>query len=187
MSLERRESQVVTENRRNTGMEQRRWTAPRLLGAMTTLLAVVWAAIGLGLVAVACVVGHGELGARVFIAAVMGPIGAFAARCAWRAPRGSVSVGRDGIDIVGLVRTRHVPLAEAEEFIVLRNGNPALALRRVRARRPYVLWVTSRGTLNLKLATARTRARLTQLCDDLNASLLVAKGAGGAAEDGPFT
>jgi hypothetical protein len=155
-------------------MEQRRWTAPRHVVASTALLGGAWALMAFGLVG-AAVVTHGSLGARVFCSVVLLPVGVVGARCAIRATRASVTVGPDGVAIVGLMRSRQVPLSEVDRFVADFNGSysqSCVTLARVRGRR-YPLWVTSRGIASV--ATSRTRERLSQLSAELNAALAEAK------------
>jgi hypothetical protein len=155
-------------------MAQRRWTAPRHVVAGMVLLGGVWAALAFGLVFAAAVT-HGSLGARIFCAIVLFPVGVVGARCATRAPRAAVTVGPEGVTIVGLMRSRHLPLSEVDRFIAKFDGSysqSCVVLKRVRGRR-YSLWVTSRGITSG--ATARTRGRLSQLSAELNAALAEAK------------
>ncbi len=155
-------------------MTPRRWIAPRRVVAGMVLLGGVWAALALGLVFAAAVT-HGSLGARIFCAIVLFPVGVFGARCAMRAPRAAVTVGPHGVTIVGLTRSRHVPLSEVDRFVAQFDGSysqSCVMLKRVRGRR-YSLWVTSRGIASV--ATARTRGRLSQLSAELNDALAEAK------------
>lgn len=97
-------------------MEQR-WTAPLSSRLGAVLAGGSSAAIGCGLIITAVVV-EGPIVARVLIALVMLPIAVLSARVVLRAPRAVVSVSPRGIDIVGLLRSRHVSTAEVDRFMV---------------------------------------------------------------------
>jgi hypothetical protein len=152
-------------------MEQARWTARPAAKIATVVAAGAWAILALGLT-VAAVIGHGDLGARLLVIAVLGPVGVVGARCAIRAPKGSVSIGPEGVDIVGLMRTRHVPLVHAERFLAEHTRQPSVVLVRTHGRR-YTLWITNRGLSGF--ATQRTREHLEKLCDELNGALSAAR------------
>jgi hypothetical protein len=129
--------------------------------------------MSIGIVIAALSLGGGEVGARAFLLVLMVPGAAFATRCLVRAPKGSVSIEPEGVRIVGLVRTRLVPLAEAKMFRPQFSQTPMVRLTRVEGR-VYPLWVTQRGIAGR--ATKRNRERLTQLSDELNGALAGAKG-----------
>lgn len=140
------------------------------------LVAGAWAVFSWGLIVAALLV-DGSVAARIFIAAVLVPIGILSTRIAVRAPKASVTVGGDGVEVVGLLRSRHVPLDEVDRFVVEANasfGQSCVALARRRGRR-YLLWATGRGVASV--ATARTRERLAQVCDELNGALAEARAA----------
>lgn len=153
---------------------ERRWTAPARLRAGITLVAAAWAALSWGLI-VAVVFVSGPIGARIFCAVVCFPVGVMSTRILVRAQRGSVTIGPERVCIAGLVRSRSVPLDEADRFVVEPNASFSMsqvALKRVRGRR-YMLWVTGRGLASSP--SARTREHLATICEELNSALAAAR------------
>jgi hypothetical protein len=151
----------------NTGME-RRWAAPWRSRLFVTLGWGLTAAAACVLIVAAVFVG-GPVAIRILVAVAMLPVAVLAVRITVRAQKALVTVGPDGVEIVGLLRSRRVPLAEVDRFEVSTFKTSCVFLVPVTGR-GYMLWVTSRGIA--AVATDRTRARLETLCAEMNAALV---------------
>jgi hypothetical protein len=115
------------------------------LRAGITLAAGLWAMLSWGVI-IAAVFVDGPIGARIFCAIVLFPVGALSARIMVRAQMGFVAIGPDNVRIAGLVRSRSVPLDEVDRFVIEPDGSfgmSQVALKRLKGRR-YMLWVTGR-------------------------------------------
>lgn len=153
---------------------KRRWSAPARLRAGITLVASLWAALSWGVI-IAAVFVDGSIGARIFCAVVLIPVGVLSARIMVRAQMGFVAIEPDNVRIAGLVRSRCVPLDEVDSFVVEPSGSFSMsqvALKRLKGRR-YMLWVTGRGITSVP--SKRTRERLATVCDELNDTLAAAR------------
>lgn len=139
-----------------------------------TLAAGLWAVLSWGVI-IAAVFVDGPIGARIFCAVVLFPVGVLSARIMVRAQMGFVAIGPDSVDIAGLVRSRSVPLDEVDLFVIELDasfGMSQVALKRLKGRR-YMLWVTGRGATSVP--SKRTRERLVTICDELNDTLAAAR------------
>jgi len=172
-------------------MSYSRRTAPRRVRACSCLWWLLISALGFGS-SLAAIQGARE-GTRVLLLLVpfTASLGCLAARTALRVLRSGVTITGETVVIFGPVRTRHVPLAEAENFVPgVGTGGRQPTISLGRGRQPSVaVWAPTRSgfvwslrrvvdafrQLAAELTIKRLVESLEPLAAELNASLVAAK------------
>jgi hypothetical protein len=153
------------------------WQAPRWVRAFWCVWCLLFALIALG-VSVAAVVGvaKGEaVGDAIFLLVVLAPLGYIAVKAALRIGQTGVTIGGDGVVVVGPLRTRRVSLSEADSFRaeVLGSKQPTVGLHCADGR-VIAIWALNRN--GFMWSFKRLIRELEPVAAEFNERLAEAKG-----------
>ena len=172
-------------------MSYSRRTAPKRVRACSCLWWLLISVLGFGLSLAAIQGARQGTPALLLIVPLAASLGCLAARTALRVLRSGVTINDETVVVLGPVRTRRVPLAEAENFapgLGAAGRQPTISLRR--GREPSVgVWAPTRSgfvwilkrlvdafqQLAAELTAKRLIESLEPLAAELNANLVAAK------------
>src|SRR5271166_1386539 len=172
-------------------MSYSRRTAPKRVRACSCLWWLLISVLGFGLSLAAIQGARQGTPALLLLVPLAASLGCLALRTALRVLRSGVTISGETVVVLGPVRTRRVPLAEAENFVPglgVAGRQPTISLRR--GRQPSVgVWAPTRsgfvwgmerlGDAFQQLAAELTAKRLIEslepLAAELNGNLVAAK------------